>query len=76
MSVVQLKPQATELLDDLDRIRAAIVSGEIQPTTLLLISRDRVNEVVGTKVLGEVLSYSHLLGLLSYASHKVYEELK
>ncbi len=73
-NIAQFKPAASELLADLDRYRAAIVSGEIQPTTVVLVARDRVNESVSLQVLGETLACSHTMGLLTFAAHDFYEK--
>jgi iron uptake system EfeUOB component EfeO/EfeM len=70
VSVVRaIATQADELLSDLDELRAAIASGKLPATTVLIVTRDRVSEVSGFHLCGESLAYSHLIGLLTQQAH-------
>ena len=71
-NVALIAPQASELLADLDKLRASIVAGEINPTTILVARRDRVGELAGITRCGEVLSPSHEMGLLAYVSQMIF----
>lgn len=72
--VTAIKPQASELLDDLDRLRAHIADGTIPATTVLILTRDRVGEVTSFTLCGETLAYSHLVGLLTQQAHDLCQE--
>lgn len=76
MSVVALKTEADTVIEDLERFIEQIRAGEVSPTTVLLITRDRVNERIGTGVCGEQLAFSHAMGVLAYAQAKYFEEAR
>lgn len=71
-----LQPEASEVVADLRRYADAVESGEINATTVFCIFSDRVAQTVVTKVAGERVTYSQLMGLCAYASAAAYQETR
>lgn len=73
--VIELVPEADTVASDLRRYADAIERGELKATTALVIFSDRVEQAVYHKVAGERIVYSALMGLCSYTSHRLYQEI-
>lgn len=72
--VVVLIPERENVAGDLRKYADLIEAGTIPATCVLLIVHDRMGRTIGTKVAGELESYSQLMGLCAYASCQLYKD--
>lgn len=72
--VHELRTEASEIVADLRRLADKIERGDVEATSAFVVARDRVSGIVSTTVCGERMSYSGLMGLLSYANCLLFKQ--
>ena len=70
----EIKPEASELVDDLRKLADKIESGDVDAHTAFVVTRHRQAGIT-TTVCGERMTCSGLMGLLAYASHHLYQQV-
>ena len=70
----EIKPEASELVDDLRKLADKIESGDVDAQTAFVVTSHRQAGIT-TTVCGERMTYSGLKGLLAYASHHLYQQV-
>lgn len=72
--VLSLNPHSSTVAADLRKLADNIDAGKHPGTAAIVVMHDRVGGTMYRTFCGDMMPYSHWLGLLSYASHMVYAE--